>query len=135
MRIYRLAPDGRKWGPALDRGDFVLGDPKLGSRKHVAESAVRVRSEDEAIALLRKGLLDQSGNTDPAIARQAQPLCGRQAAVLRQRAALAEESRQTPAQPRLVLQSAFPQHKRPPALLLELADVRSVARAVAGDFR
>ena len=53
--IYRLTPDGRKWPPALEGGFYVLRDPKQGKRKHLAENALRVRSEQEAIDLLRRG--------------------------------------------------------------------------------
>jgi hypothetical protein len=55
MRIYRLTPDGKKWPPALENGFFILGDPAKSNRKHTAQNAVLVRSEEEAIDLLSKG--------------------------------------------------------------------------------
>ena len=55
MRIYRLTSDGKKWPPALENGFFILGDPKHRERKHASDNAVRVRSEQEAVNLLRKG--------------------------------------------------------------------------------
>ncbi len=55
MRIYRLTPDGTKWPPALQRGEYVLGDPKWGKVKHLGRNQLRIRSEDEAIRLLLEG--------------------------------------------------------------------------------
>jgi hypothetical protein len=55
MRIYRQLVDGSKWAVAKEDGKFVLGDPKHGNKKHHADLAVRVSTEDEAIDLLKKG--------------------------------------------------------------------------------
>ena len=55
MRIYRLMSDGTKWEPALNDGLFVLADPSATNEKHHAKNEVLVRTEDEAIRLLRQG--------------------------------------------------------------------------------
>jgi hypothetical protein len=41
--------------PAIENGWYVLADPKHRSRKHTKANAVRVKTEQEAIDLLRKG--------------------------------------------------------------------------------
>ena len=55
MRIFRQTLDGKKWPPAVSNGHFVLGDPRHGNAKHTEPNAVRVRTEDEAIGLIRSG--------------------------------------------------------------------------------
>ena len=55
MRIYRLTPDGKKWAPAREGVFLTLGAPHHGGSKHLAENAIPVRTEEEAIDLLRKG--------------------------------------------------------------------------------
>lgn len=56
MRVYRLDPKtGTKQLPARENGNFVLGDPKHGSRKHITANAVRVRTEAEMIDLIKRG--------------------------------------------------------------------------------
>ena len=54
MRIYRLF-NGRKWPPAKKNGLFVLGDPKAKQTKHHEKNEVLVRSEEEAIRLIKDG--------------------------------------------------------------------------------
>ena len=54
MRIYRLK-DGIKWPPAMKSGLLVLGDPSASETKHHEKNEVLVRTEDEAIRLIRRG--------------------------------------------------------------------------------
>lgn len=56
MRVYRLDPkNGAKQYPATEAGCFTLGDPKHGSRKHIAANKVVVRTEQEMIDLIIRG--------------------------------------------------------------------------------
>ena len=56
MRIYRLCKSGEKQVPAIDKdGFFVLGSPKHGHEKHHGKNKIRIRDEDEMIALLQLG--------------------------------------------------------------------------------
>ncbi len=54
VRIYRLY-NGKKWAPAKKAGLYVLGDPRAGDEKHHEKNEVLVRTEDEAIRLLKEG--------------------------------------------------------------------------------
>lgn len=46
---------GRIETPAIERGFYILGDPAYGKDKHKAEFAVRVRTLEEVLQLLRRG--------------------------------------------------------------------------------
>lgn len=55
MRIFRVMPDGTKVPPLQVSGFFILGDPKFGGDKHQPHNEVKVRTEQEAIDLIKKG--------------------------------------------------------------------------------
>ena len=70
MRIYRLHL-GKKWLPAKKDGFFVLGDPRAKSEKHHEKNEVLVRTEDEAIRLLRDGFsIRIATDTSPSLVRR-----------------------------------------------------------------
>ncbi|MBN9304843.1 MAG: hypothetical protein BGO82_10960 [Devosia sp. 67-54] len=70
MRIYRLH-DGKKWPPAKKDGLFVLGDPRAGDKKHHEKNEVLVRTEEEAIRLLRDGFsIRIETSTRPSLVRR-----------------------------------------------------------------
>jgi len=52
--LYRLWT-GKEYPAELEAGQFVLGNPALGRVRHLAENAVRVRTEAEAVALISRG--------------------------------------------------------------------------------
>jgi hypothetical protein len=64
MRVYRVCPkSGGRQRPIKDiDGCYVLGAPHHGQEKHHAKNKTRVRSEEEMIALLRKGYSVRVGN-------------------------------------------------------------------------
>lgn len=71
MRIYRLTPDGKKWAPVKKGGLFVLGDPNAKNTKHHEKNEVLVRSEDEAIRLLKSGFsIRVETTTRPSLVRR-----------------------------------------------------------------
>ena len=56
LRIERTRPRGGvAEHPALDKGKYVLGDPKAKGRKHCVENAVYARTIEEAAALVEAG--------------------------------------------------------------------------------
>ena len=55
MAIYRKDDTGKHWAVSRENGFLVLGDPRHGAKKHLVENAVKVRTEAEAVELLRKG--------------------------------------------------------------------------------
>jgi hypothetical protein len=70
MRIYRLH-NGKKWAPAKQDGLFVLGDPRAAGEKHHAKNEVLVRTEEEAIRLLRDGFsIRIETSTRPSLVRK-----------------------------------------------------------------
>lgn len=70
MRIFRLK-DGRKWPPAMKDGCFVLGDPDARDKKHHERNEVLVRSEEEAIRLIKKGFsIRIETTTRPSLVRR-----------------------------------------------------------------
>lgn len=70
MRIYRQHL-GKQWPPAKKDGLFVLGDPRAKSEKHHAKNEVLVRTEDEAIRLLRDGFsIRVETDTAPSLVRK-----------------------------------------------------------------
>ena len=70
MRIYRLWK-GVKWPPALKDGFFVLGDPSARTEKHLTKNEVLVRTEDEAIRLIKKGFsIRVESPTRPSLVRR-----------------------------------------------------------------
>jgi hypothetical protein len=69
VRIYRQH-EGRKWPPAKKDGLFVLGDPRAHAQKHHEKNEVLVRTEDEAIRLLREGFsIRVETSTRPSLVR------------------------------------------------------------------
>lgn len=56
MRVYKHDPktDAKQY-PIRQDGCFVLGDPKHGSKKHLAVNQVLVRTEREMIDLIMRG--------------------------------------------------------------------------------
>ena len=70
LRIYRLF-NGIQWPPAKKSGLFVLGDPHARSEKHHEKNEVLVRSEDEAVRLLREGFsIRIETETRPSLVRR-----------------------------------------------------------------
>ncbi len=70
MRIYRLFA-GVKWSPAKKDGLFVLGDPTARQEKHHHKNEVLVRSEDEAIRLIKSGFsIRIETRTRPSLVRK-----------------------------------------------------------------
>lgn len=70
MRIYRLFK-GKKWPPAIKDGYFVLGDPDAQDEKHHEKNEVLVRSEEEAIRLIKKGFsIRVETTTRPSLVRR-----------------------------------------------------------------
>jgi hypothetical protein len=60
-----------KWPPALKDGCFVLGDPDAKTEKHHQSNEVLVRSEEEAIRLIRKGFsIRVKTDTRPSLVRR-----------------------------------------------------------------
>ena len=56
MRVYRLCASGDRQVPIADKdGFYILGSPKHGHEKHHAKNKIRIRDEDEMIALLQLG--------------------------------------------------------------------------------
>lgn len=56
LRIERTKPrNGIAEHPMLDKGRYVLGDPKDSGAKHHAENAVYVETIEEAAALVEAG--------------------------------------------------------------------------------
>lgn len=55
MRVYRLEPKtGLKRYAIQKNGFFILGDPKLGSKRHTVANQVLVRTEQEMVDLITK---------------------------------------------------------------------------------
>ena len=52
--LYRLWKS-RQYPAQLENGHFVLGDPALGRVRHTTGNAVRVRTEAEAVDLIKRG--------------------------------------------------------------------------------
>lgn len=71
MRVYRLEPKtGTKQYPAREAGCFILGDPKLGDRKHTKDNKVAVRTEQEMIDLIMRGFsVRVETKTSPSLVR------------------------------------------------------------------
>ncbi|OWV81058.1 hypothetical protein ATY77_22715 [Rhizobium sp. R634] len=56
MRVFRLDPvTGLKQFPIREAGQFVLGDPKHGRKKHTVANRVLVGTEQEMIDLILRG--------------------------------------------------------------------------------
>jgi hypothetical protein len=69
--LYRLW-EGRKYPAATEAGTYVLGDPALGRKRHVAKNAVVVRTESEAVDLIKRGYylrVEPLGDGRPALVR------------------------------------------------------------------
>lgn len=70
VAIYRLFK-GKKWPPAMRDGCFVMGDPAAGAQKHHARNQILVRSEEEAVRLIRKGSsIRIETETSPSLVRR-----------------------------------------------------------------
>lgn len=56
MALYREMDDGTRQHAYLDKaGNYVLGDPAHGDRKHLARNKVFRRTEAEVVELVRRG--------------------------------------------------------------------------------
>lgn len=55
-RVYRLEPKtGLKRYPVHEHGYFILGNPKLGKKRHTVANRVLVRTEQEMVDLIMRG--------------------------------------------------------------------------------
>lgn len=70
MRIRRHYL-GKMWPPALKNGMYVLGDPTAKDEKHHEKNEVLVKTEDEAIRLLKQGFsIRTESPTRPSLVRR-----------------------------------------------------------------